>query len=550
MAVALAKLSLWLTTMSKGRPFGFLDHNLRSGDSLLGIHDLGQLVELDMNPKGKAQLRLFGRTIRSAVDKALELRTRLRDIPIRDIIDIEAMAALDARSRGELALPTLIADAFVGIIPAEDRAGEQTSRTEALAAFSDAAARGDISAKDRLLRDAKIDLAKESPDETARQPFNWPLEFPEVFSGQKTGFDALLFNPPFLGGTKISGANGSSYLRYTKQNYVSNQNTDLCAYFVQRADLLTSEAGNYEFLATTTISQSDTREASLDLIVKRGGRIRFAQRNLPWPGTAAVRISVLSIEKSKSQNAANLDGVSVDKISAFLTVDDGINEKPKKISGLAPSFKGVTVVGNDLFQINQEEYDYYVLDDKGNKEVMKPFLVGADIMRAIEAKPSRMIIDFGDMGHLEAANYRLPFRHVEQRVKPFRETVNRKAHRESWWKYGDVRQGLRAAIAPLNRVLVSGQTVKYLCFVWCPTNWVFDQKCVVIATESDALFSILNSNLYDTWARKFSATLGETLSFAPSDAFESGAARTRLRIRAILSWEPDSFVNGTGSSTP
>ena len=120
LAVELAKLSLWLTTMSKGRPFGFLDHNLRTGDSLLGIHDLGQLIELDMNPKDDAQLRLFGRTIRSAVEKALELRARLRETPIRDIRDVEAMAALDTQSRGELALPTSIADAFVGIVLAEE----------------------------------------------------------------------------------------------------------------------------------------------------------------------------------------------------------------------------------------------------------------------------------------------------------------------------------------------------------------------------------------------------------------------------------------------
>ncbi len=36
----LAKLSLWLVTLSKGRPFGFLDHHLRRGDSLLGISRL------------------------------------------------------------------------------------------------------------------------------------------------------------------------------------------------------------------------------------------------------------------------------------------------------------------------------------------------------------------------------------------------------------------------------------------------------------------------------------------------------------------------------
>jgi type II restriction/modification system DNA methylase subunit YeeA len=34
LAVELAKLSIWLVTLAKGRPFGFLDHNLRCGDSL------------------------------------------------------------------------------------------------------------------------------------------------------------------------------------------------------------------------------------------------------------------------------------------------------------------------------------------------------------------------------------------------------------------------------------------------------------------------------------------------------------------------------------
>jgi hypothetical protein len=60
LAVELAKLSIWLVTLAKGRPFGFLDHNLRCGDSLLGIHRLDQLTQLSMNPIGQGQLRLFG----------------------------------------------------------------------------------------------------------------------------------------------------------------------------------------------------------------------------------------------------------------------------------------------------------------------------------------------------------------------------------------------------------------------------------------------------------------------------------------------------------
>src|SRR5690606_28450502 len=81
LAVELAKLSLWLTTLAKGRPFGFLDHHLKSGDSLLGIHDLRQLTELRMKPHGARQLRLFGQSIERTVEEAVELRELIASMP-------------------------------------------------------------------------------------------------------------------------------------------------------------------------------------------------------------------------------------------------------------------------------------------------------------------------------------------------------------------------------------------------------------------------------------------------------------------------------------
>jgi hypothetical protein len=114
LAVELAKLSIWLVTLAKGRPFGFLNHNLRCGDSLLGIHRLDQLTELSMRPTGKGQLRLFGQDIERAVRDAIELRVRLREMPIRDIRDVEAMAHLNAKARHALEVSECIADAFIG----------------------------------------------------------------------------------------------------------------------------------------------------------------------------------------------------------------------------------------------------------------------------------------------------------------------------------------------------------------------------------------------------------------------------------------------------
>src|SRR5438876_2479720 len=48
LAVEMAKLSLWLITLNKNRPFTFLDHALRCGDSLLGTN-LRQLTSWSMD---------------------------------------------------------------------------------------------------------------------------------------------------------------------------------------------------------------------------------------------------------------------------------------------------------------------------------------------------------------------------------------------------------------------------------------------------------------------------------------------------------------------
>ena len=53
MAVEMAKLSLWLATLQKDRPFTFLDHALKCGDSLLGLSTLAQLEQFSLRPDWK-----------------------------------------------------------------------------------------------------------------------------------------------------------------------------------------------------------------------------------------------------------------------------------------------------------------------------------------------------------------------------------------------------------------------------------------------------------------------------------------------------------------
>ncbi|MCX5510759.1 Eco57I restriction-modification methylase domain-containing protein [Pseudomonas sp. BJa3] len=199
LAVELAKLSIWLVTLAKGRPFGFLDHNLRCGDSLLGIHRLDQLIELSIVATGKGQQRLFGQSIERAVQGAIKLRQQLRAMPIRDIHDIEAMAGLDADARRALEVPERIADALIcDLLASGGNAAVFETSVASLAVQVGLAIDGDVDAIKDLTKRSIFALSADLPaSKEARRPFHWPLEFPEVFAVGRAGFSAIVGNPPW-----------------------------------------------------------------------------------------------------------------------------------------------------------------------------------------------------------------------------------------------------------------------------------------------------------------------------------------------------------------
>ncbi|MDP5306214.1 Eco57I restriction-modification methylase domain-containing protein [Paracoccus spongiarum] len=545
LAVELAKLSLWLTTMSKGRPFGFLDHNLRSGDSLLGIHDIRQLTELSMAPKGSKQLKLFGRSIQAAVEKAIELRTRLRSIPIRDIGDVDAMAALDAESRRALLLPQVVADAFVGIILAETRATERADRLQAVEALADASANGTEAAVDRLRRDAMTDLRIDAPDDRPRDPFHWPLQFPEVFGDQRAGFDALIGNPPFLGGRRITGALGTAFRSWLVGVIADGRrgSADLSAYFFLRSWNLMREGGAFGLLAVNTISEGDTRQVGLEEMVRNGAVVYAAYPNEPWPGAASVATSRVHVAKGHWDSQKTLNGKPVNYISPFLSDREEWSPKPlKENSNLA--FQGSIVLGMG-FVLTKDQADAMLSVDPRNRDVLFPFLNGEDLNSDPEQNPSRWVINFWDWSEERARTYDLPYQWIEANVKPERQRRKdngdyalRRPLPQRWWQYADKRPALYHAIGrgqlfenhpagfepntePMPLVLVAVQTTKYLSLGMQPNTSVFSHATNVFAIESFGYFCVMNSALHSEWVRTHSSSLETRLRYIPSDCFET-----------------------------
>lgn len=538
LAVELAKLSIWLVTLAKGRPFGFLDHNLKCGDSLLGIHRLDQLTELSMTPGGKGQQRLFGKNIELAVHEAIELRQRLREIPIRDIHDVEAMTSLEVEARQKLVVPECVADAFIGeVLVADGNAANLETQISSLSILADQAINGEQHSLELIRRRVRRTLVFDlSSNRTDRIPFHWPLEFPEVFLGVKNGFDAIVGNPPFLHGRRVSTVLGSLYLKWLCGFHSEvNGSADLAAYFSLRMFFLVKIAGAFGFIATKSIAEGDTRETSLDWILKKNGHIAYANPDIPWPGTASVRISIVVIWNVIVPKYPVLGMKKVAFINSLLSESSQSSiRQPTRLNFNKLMVSTGTNVNGKGFILTSEERDYFASLSTDNLKIICPYLRGEDVNRHPMHENADWIIDFKDMPEIKAREWPDLFVHLENTVKLERAGRTKQVHEPCFWKHWDKRPELYSKLGGIRECLVHAFVGKHIGFAFVKASQVIATPTSVWPTESRALFSVLQSSFHAAWVIERSSKMGSSIRYTASDCFQTFALPESLELKALV----------------
>ncbi|MGI5420337.1 Eco57I restriction-modification methylase domain-containing protein [Actinomadura luteofluorescens] len=219
MAVEMAKLSLWLVSMDPHRPFTFLDDRLVVGDSLLGITSLDQLEVMHMDAERGRRLHedesaLFDLTagMRELTGRVAGKRRRIVGIDGTDLDRLETKRAMLAEAEKDLEHARLLADLTTAAALAHAGRGATGLDTASKLAVTEARKvmsedeEGQHNARRRLAEWLRADLP---PGAFERRPIHWPLTLPEVFDNG--GFDAIIGNPPFLGGQKLTGSLGTVY---------------------------------------------------------------------------------------------------------------------------------------------------------------------------------------------------------------------------------------------------------------------------------------------------------------------------------------------------
>ena len=224
LAVELCRLSLWIETMDRSLPFGFLDHKIKCGNSLIGAwfdefthYPAMAWKNRECGDKGHSNGVHFEKNARSKAIKAFangKLKLELKLVLQEDMFEADLLALASATHAQAMAV---IDDMHA--LPVQDtdkRASLYRDKLLASEAWSSLKDAMDLWAACWFWPADEIEVAPtpgafSSPSAATRAVarriaadfrfFHWELEFPDVFrqvaGDGPAGFDAILGNPPW-----------------------------------------------------------------------------------------------------------------------------------------------------------------------------------------------------------------------------------------------------------------------------------------------------------------------------------------------------------------
>ena len=175
-AVELARVSIWIHTFVRGLPMSSLDHNLVCANSLTGIGNIDEALDVLVPDRAGGAMTLFDDPIKDALGSARTVLVDVANMLELDRDESRAASKAVAKAHKVAEKAKLLFDAAVLT---------RIGRGNMVLAFDP---------------DSIAKLASESQAQAVLEPLlpaHMPVLFPEVFLRENGGFDVLIGNPPW-----------------------------------------------------------------------------------------------------------------------------------------------------------------------------------------------------------------------------------------------------------------------------------------------------------------------------------------------------------------
>lgn len=330
--------------------------------------------------------------------------------------------------------------------------------------------------------------------------------------------NAIIGNPPFLGGKKLRIELGDEYTDKIYKIFTDIKGQpDFCVFWFRKSHDHLKKYGRAGLVGTNSISQVSGRKASLDYIISNGGIIHNAISTQEWSGDAAVHVSIVNWAKEKPKHIF-LDNVEVAFITSSLKTETSVVNAVRLKANKNLSFESCALGGKG-FIVSDAEAQEWIARDPKNKEVLKPMVDGKTLINPYQELD--WVIDFNDMSIEEASQYRLPFQRVEQKVKPERDINRSNLSQTYWWRFRRYSPAMRKALKNLKLYFAIPKITKWVVFTPVDVSILPCEANMVIASDDFYILGILTSKIHRLWVKAQSSTLKGDTRYTNTTCFET-----------------------------
>ena len=347
--------------------------------------------------------------------------------------------------------------------------------------------------------------------------------------------DYIVSNPPFIGNARMRDRLGDGYAETLRSVYKDVPDTvDFVMYWWHKsAELVRAEkVKRFGLITTNSISQVRQRSViDFHLNQKNPIKLIFAIPDHPWAdGDAAVRIAMITTELDSSaslnkycvfgevtkeietnipEHSAETIDIAWKNVDAiYSNIESGFDpgRLVKLNSNLSISGKGMQMTGGGFIVTLEQAESMGYSHQLQTPVVIKKYLSGRDIT---DIPRNLYTIDlFGLKINEVQSIYPSIYQWIVERVKPERDTNNRKSLRDNWWIYGEARATFRPGFQNISRYIATPRTAKHRFFIFVDQFVISESEVVAIASSDAYHLGTLSSKAHVVWALVAGSRLG------------------------------------------
>lgn len=192
------------------------------------------------------------------------------------------------------------------------------------------------------------------------------------------------------------------------------------------------------------------------------------------------------------------------------------------------------------------------------KEVLKPFLIGEELVANFNSQPERFVIDFTLNNVIEASRYKELYKIIEKRVLPEREAKGKKQEDENaealknnpkakvnkhhinflknWWKLGYGREDFLIQRENLKRYIAGSRVSTRIFYEFISSGINPNDALICFAFDDDYSFGIVHSKFHVEWLKANCSTLKGDYRYTTDtiwDTFPFPQSPTEAQIKKV-----------------